>query len=291
VIDRQIDQLARLVDDLLDVTRISRGKIQLRCERLELNELVRRAAEDQRSVFKKAGVHVEFRAAPVSVFVEADSARLAQMVGNLLQNAAKFTDRGGRVGVSVASEVGARRAIIRVVDNGIGMAPQTLANLFQPFVQADKSLDRSTGGLGLGLALVKGLVELHGGQVHAESDGPGQGARFVITLPLAEAGETSAKPERPPGGARRRRVLIIEDNADAADSLREMLRLDHHEVEVAYDGGEGLAKARWFHPDVVLCDTGLPGMDGFEVARTFRADEALRGPTSWLSPGTPWAAT
>ena len=277
VMDRQIDQLVHLVDDLLDVTRITRGKIHLQRERLELNELVRRAIDDQRSLFERAGIQLDFQPAlPAPVFVDADWARLAQMVDNLLQNAAKFTNRGGRVSVSIASEREARRAVIRVVDNGIGISPQTLARLFQPFVQADSSLDRSIGGLGLGLALVKGLVELHGGTVRAESDGLGKGAQFVMELPLAAALEASSRPERPGRSARRRRVLVIEDNVDAADSLREALALDDHEVEVANDGPEGLVKARRFRPEVVLCDIGLPGMDGFEVARAFRMDETLK---------------
>ncbi|HTP29411.1 MAG TPA: ATP-binding protein, partial [Anaeromyxobacteraceae bacterium] len=233
--------------------------------------------DDQRSLFERAGIQLDFQPAlPAPVFVDADWARLAQMVDNLLQNAAKFTNRGGRVSVSIASEREARRAVIRVVDNGIGISPQTLARLFQPFVQADSSLDRSIGGLGLGLALVKGLVELHGGTVRAESDGLGKGAQFVMELPLAAALEASSRPERPGRSARRRRVLVIEDNVDAADSLREALALDDHEVEVANDGPEGLVKARRFRPEVVLCDIGLPGMDGFEVARAFRMDETLK---------------
>jgi two-component system CheB/CheR fusion protein len=196
------------------------------------------------------------------------------MVGNLLQNAAKFTPRGGRAHVSVAVESG--EAVIRVVDNGVGMAPEMLAHLFQPFMQADQSLDRSKGGLGLGLALVKGLVELHGGSIQAQSDGLGKGAAFVIRLPL-DAGAAIEKPSLRASSPRVcRRVLIIEDNLDAAESLREALELSEHEVEVAYTGPDGIERARSFHPDVILCDIGLPGMDGYEVARAVRQDPTLQ---------------
>ena len=152
-----------------------------------------------------------------------------------------------------------------------------LRRLFQPFMQADATLDRSKGGLGLGLALVKGLVEMHGGEVRAHSDGPGKGAEFVVELPVDVNSAAEGKPKAASPAASHRRVLIIEDNVDAADSLREVLQLETHEVEVAYSGPEGLAMAREFRPDVVLCDIGLPGMDGYAVARAFRADEELRG--------------
>ena len=216
---------------------------------------------------------------PEPVFVDGDWNRLAQVVGNLLQNAAKFTGAGGCTRVSVSTDAETKQAVVRVADTGVGMAPEMLARLFQPFAQADITLDRSKGGLGLGLALVKGLVELHGGTITAHSAGVGQGAEFVVRLPLALEDVPTDGPLHSrtlvPGG--RRRVLIIEDNIDAADSLREALEFGGHEVEVAYTGAAGIAKARGFKPEVVFCDIGLPGMDGFEVARAFRADDALRG--------------
>jgi signal transduction histidine kinase len=274
VIDRQATQLAKLVDDLLDVTRFTRDKIRLQKQRLEINELVRRAVEDNRSFFERNEVRLSCDLAPAPVFVNADATRVAQMVGNLLQNAAKFTPRAGHAHIAVAAEAG--NAVIRVVDNGVGMAPDTVMRLFQPFMQADQSLDRSKGGLGLGLALIKGLVELHGGSIQAQSDGLGKGAAFVIRLPL-DAGAVLEKPALRASGARVcRRVLIIEDNSDAAESLREVLELGEHEVEVAYSGPEGIEKARWFRPDVVLCDIGLPGMDGYEVAGAVRQDPVLQ---------------
>jgi PAS domain S-box-containing protein len=275
VIDRQAGQLARLVDDLLDVTRITRNKIRLQRQTLELNELVRRAMDDQRSVFEKAGVELELHPACTPVFVSADWNRLAQVVGNLLQNAAKFTGRGGATRVTVHVDEAEKRASIHVADDGVGVAPELLAGLFQPFTQADSTLDRSKGGLGLGLTLVRGLVELHGGDVTAHSMGLGKGAEFVVRLPLAMAEAALPQPNESVTRSRRQ-VLIIEDNVDAADSLREALQFGEHEVEVAYNGPEGIAKARAFRPDVVLCDIGLPGMDGYEVARAFRADQALK---------------
>ena len=276
VIGRQSKLLARLVDDLLDVTRISRNRIQLQTGPLELNDLVRRTIEDHHSLFEGKDIAVEMTFAAGRLPINGDAARLAQMIGNLLQNAAKFTPAGGRVVVSTAAATPRGRATLRIVDTGVGIEPVMLRRLFQPFMQAEATLDRSTGGLGLGLALVKGLVEMHGGEVCAYSDGPGKGAEFVVELPLdvtaaAEAGSAAVRT-----ATRRRRVLIIEDNIDAANSLKEVLEFGGHVIEVAYGGPEGLAKAREFEPDVVLCDIGLPGMDGFAVARAFRADDSLK---------------
>ena len=276
VIDRQVGQLVRLVDDLLDVTRITRNKIHLQRQRLELNDLVRRTMEDHRSLFEKSEVRLELHLAPQPVFVSADWNRLAQVVGNLLQNAAKFTDRGGSASVSVATDAAARRAIIRMADTGVGMAPEMLARLFQPFMQADTTLDRNKGGLGLGLALVKGLVELHGGEISAHSAGLGKGAEFVVRLPLDLAGAAQIDAGPTSRQRSRWRVLIIEDNNDAADSLREAFESGGHEIAVAYNGLDGIQKARECDAEVVLCDISLPGLDGYEVARAFRDDGSLR---------------
>jgi PAS domain S-box-containing protein len=278
VIARQVGQLARLVDDLLDATKISRNKLTLQRQRLELNELVRRTLDDHGPQFEKNEVSIEFAPAPRPILVNGDGNRLAQIVGNLMQNAAKFTGPGGHTRVSVSSDSESKWAVVRVADTGVGMDREMLARLFQPFAQANTTLDRSTGGLGLGLALVKGLVELHEGTISAHSPGLGQGAEFVVRLPLAPEEGAAAGPARASGLAPgcRRRVLIIEDNIDAADSLREALEFSEHEVEVAYNGPAGIAKARKFKPEVVFCDIGLPGMDGFDVARAFRADDALK---------------
>jgi PAS domain S-box-containing protein len=274
-IDRQINQLVRLVDDLLDVTRISRNKIRLQRQSLDLGEVVYRTTEDHRSMFEKNGLSLEVTTPVAPIFVDADWTRLAQVVGNLLHNAAKFTPRGGSVQVTVSSEP-AGHAVIRIRDSGVGMAPEVLGRLFQPFIQADRTLDRSKGGLGLGLALTKGLVELHGGEIGAHSDGPGRGAEFMIRLPLDASEPRTERPAGPPTTPQRRRVLIIEDNVDAANTLREVLEISGHTVEVAFDGPAGLARAHDFGPDVVLCDIGLPGMDGYQVARSLRADDSFK---------------
>jgi PAS domain S-box-containing protein len=276
VLGRQIGQLVRLVDDLLDVTRISRNKIQLQRSLLDLNEVVGRALEDHRSLFADRRIAVETTFAPEPLPIYGDRERLAQVVGNLLQNAAKFTPAGGQVKVGTAPVPSRGRAVLRILDNGVGMDSAILRRLFQPFMQAEATLDRSKGGLGLGLALVKGLVEMHGGEVCANSDGPGKGAEFIVELPL-DATLAAAKPDVAGTETRGRRVLIIEDNVDAADSLREVLEFGQHVVAVAHNGSEGLAKARQFHPEIVFCDIGLPGLDGYQVARAFRADEALKG--------------
>ena len=278
VIDRQVGQLTRLVDDLLDVTRLAQGKVQLRLQRLELGSLLRRTAEDHRSAFAAAGVELEVLLTKDPVWIEADAARLGQVVGSLLQNAVKFTGKGGQVTLAMSDDVAAKTAVISVRDTGVGLAPEVLGRLFQPIERLGAPLDRSRGGLGLGLALVKGLVELHGGSVAAHSEGLGKGVEFVARLPVAVEVEDGIV--KAPGSAeatrRRRRVLIIEDNLDVADSLKEALQYGQHEVEVARNGLEGLAKARAFHPDVVLCDIGLPGMDGYEIARAFRGDDELK---------------
>jgi PAS domain S-box-containing protein len=276
VITRQVDQLTRLVDDLLDVTRVTRGKLRLQRARFDLVQTVLRSAEDHRGAFVEAGIAFEIRVGDRPIWVDGDEARMAQVVGNLLTNASKFTGRDGQVVLTLAEDATARTGVVRVKDSGVGVAPNMLRRLFEPFMQADDSIDRSRGGLGLGLALVKGIVELHGGQVEVHSEGPGTGAEFVVRLP-AELGEPARErmgrqSSRPPP----RRVLVIEDNVDAADSLRDALGFGEHQVEVAYSGAEGLKKAREFKPEVVLCDIGLPGMTGYEVARAFRGDEALR---------------
>jgi CheY-like chemotaxis protein len=191
-----------------------------------------------------------------------------------MQNAAKFTSKGGHTHVAVAVE--GSEAVVCVADDGVGMSHETLDRLFQPFSQAEQALDRNKGGLGLGLALVKGLVELHGGTVSARSEGLGRGAEFVVRLPLDKGAVLEAPAAVAPAARARRRVHVIEDNVDAADSLRDVLEFGEHEVAVANNGPEGIARAREFRPDVVLCDIGLPGMDGYEVARAFRTDDALK---------------
>jgi signal transduction histidine kinase/DNA-binding response OmpR family regulator len=276
MIDRQVTHMARLVDDLLDVSRLSRGKILLRKEVLDLRELVGAAAEDYRSTLEAGCLTLDVRLPAGPLAVIGDPTRLAQALGNVLHNASKFTNAGGRVTVELAAAPG-EGAAIRVRDTGIGMEPEMLARIFDAFSQAQNTLDRSQGGLGLGLTLVKGLVELHGGKVSAASGGLGRGTEITLQVPLA-GGAVPAAPRPDPAApaARSHRILIIEDSADAAQSMRLLLTMTGHEVEVASTGRAGLEIAGAFRPAVVLCDLGLPGgMDGFAVARAMRRDPAL----------------
>ncbi|HEX7624089.1 MAG TPA: PAS domain S-box protein [Anaeromyxobacteraceae bacterium] len=274
VIRRQTEHLTRLVDDLLDVTRISRGKVELHRRHINLRDIVNKTTDDLHSLFDQSGVALRVEHSAHSPWVEADPTRITQVLGNLLQNAAKFTPSGGTVVVSLGATDA--HAELRVHDDGVGMEPAQVDQMFEPFAQGRQSLARTQGGLGLGLALVKGLVELHGGRVRARSDGPGRGAEFLVILPLSAAGAT-ASPERAHGAAPRTRVvLVVEDNADAGDTLAQILASHGHRVHVARDGRSGLALARELRPDVVLCDIGLPDMDGYAVARALRGDDALR---------------
>ncbi len=269
VVDRQVMHLTRLVDDLLDVSRIAQGKIRLQKERLDLAEVVRRTVDDLRSVFASKQVALELRDGGEPLWVDADATRVAQVTGNLLQNAVKFTGAGGRVTVAVRKEND--QALLRVRDTGVGIDPATLARLFQPFVQAEGTLHRTPGGLGLGLAVSKSIIELHGGTVRGSSDGPGRGAEFVVALPLmADAAVGPVQQAKPPE-ARRLRILVIDDNEDSATTMRDLLELEGHQVELASDGQRGMEAALASCPDVVLSDVGLPGLDGYEVARRLRA--------------------
>ena len=279
IIERQVQQLTRLVDDLLDVTRIARGKIRLQRERVDLRSLARQTAEDYRDLFEKSGLELEVLITDEPLFVSSDPTRLTQIIGNLLHNAVKFTPQGSRTTLSLR-KADESSAEISVQDGGHGIASDVMAHLFEPFAQGEKTLERSAGGLGLGLALVKGLAELHGGSVSAHNTGPDHGARFVVRLPLERRLTTRLSVVKtPPAPSSSRRVLVIEDNVDSAQTLKEALELNGHRVEVAYTGLEGLQKAHASRPDVVLCDIGLPGMNGFELAKAMRADPDLGSAT------------
>ncbi|WP_438028710.1 PAS domain S-box protein [Sorangium sp. So ce233] len=272
VIDRQVLHMARLVDDLLDVSRVVRGRVQLRKERCELSQLLRQTAEDYRSTLEASGLRLKLELPPEPLWVHGDPTRLSQVLSNVLHNAGKFTDPGGRVTVTL-SATSEGSAVVRVRDTGIGMDPAMLARVFEPFSQAERSLERSRGGLGLGLALVKGIVALHGGTVSAESQGIGHGTEMVLHLPLDRAldpspGRRAPSSLHPP---RPLRILIIEDNEDAAESLQALLAMNGYRVEIALSGPAGVEAARSFRPEVVLCDIGLPGgMDGYGVARALK---------------------
>jgi PAS domain S-box-containing protein len=273
---RQLVHITRLVDDLLDVTRIARGKIELRRAEVDLAALALRTAEDHRALMQERGLELRLVLPPVPVVVNGDETRLAQVLGNLLHNASKFTPTGGQVTLTVSDQSG--RAVVQVQDTGVGMEAETLRTIFEPFVQGKQTLARSEGGLGLGLALVRGLVTLHGGDITARSAGAGKGTEFVLTLPLDRRRSVRPRPEHGSelGTHQRRRVLVVDDNPDAAETLAELLKMVGHDVVVAHDGPSALALAKADPPDVVLCDIGLPGMDGYELARQLRAGGAHR---------------
>jgi PAS domain S-box-containing protein len=268
VIDRQVRQMTRLVDDLLDVARITRGKIQLRVERVALAGIVHGAIEAARPFIESSGHTLDVTLPSEPVWLDADATRLTQVLLNLINNAAKYTPRGGRI--AVEASVSADEARVAVRDNGIGIAGEHLAHVFEMFSQVAPALERSQGGLGIGLALARGLVELHGGHIAAHSAGAGRGSEFVVRLPLAESQAVPAPAAGTAPVVARQRVLVVDDNRDAADSLAIMLQLSGNEVMTTHDGDSALAQRDAFDPDVVLLDIGMPGMNGYEVARRWR---------------------
>ncbi|HTU16905.1 MAG TPA: response regulator [Gemmataceae bacterium] len=285
MIDRQVMQLVRLVDDLLDLSRITRGKIHLQMEYVEVGSVVARAVETSRPLIDARKHELTVALPPEPLLVRGDPVRLAQILSNLLNNAAKYTEEGGRI--QLLAERSNDTVTFHVRDNGVGIPPDMLSSIFELFTQVDRSLDRSQGGLGIGLTLVHKLVEMHGGRVEAFSEGPNQGSELVVHLPLegAEPAAMAVSPVlsggtgvSPVGGTGispigHRRVLIVDDNADAARSLAMLLEIGGHETRLCYDGQTGLAEAEAFRPEVVLLDIGLPELDGLEVARRLRALE------------------
>ena len=272
VIERQVLLMARLLDDLLDIGRITSDKLELRKERVDLTLVLRDAIEMCRPLVQQYEHDLTF-VGQEPIAIEADPARLGQVFGNLLNNACKYTERGGRISVTLARE--ADTAVVTIVDTGIGIPADKKASIFEMFSQIDRSLNRPYGGLGIGLHLVKRLVEMHGGSVDADSDGPGRGSRFTVRLPALPASIASAAPEAtastvPVPLIRSRRILIVDDNADHADSLGMLLAIDGHDVHCAYDGPEALSAAERLRPEVVLLDLGLPIVDGFEACRRIR---------------------
>ncbi len=278
IIDRQVSQMVRLVDDLLDISRITKGKLQLTNEKVELRVVANHAAETARPLME-ARKHEFSVALPTDpVWVEADPARMEQVVVNLLNNAAKYTDTGGLIRMTVSQEGG--DAVIRVWDNGVGIAPEMLPKVFELFTQVDGSLGRTYGGLGIGLALARKLVELQEGRLLAQSGGLGKGSEFTVKLPAVagasgQKSKTILEPREPTGQSLR--VMVVEDNVDAADSLSMLLRLYGHDVQVARTGPTALEMASTSRPDVVLLDIGLPGMDGYQVAQHLRARPEFKG--------------
>ena len=280
MIERQVAHMAHLLDDLLDVSRITRGKIHLKRERLDLRVVAEQAIESMRSQIEARRLTLQWQATSAPLPVDGDPTRLEQVLRNLLHNAAKYTEPGGCIWVTMeaeAADAGAWRAVIRVRDSGEGIAPELLEHIFEPFVQAEQSLARTQGGLGIGLSMVKSLMELHGGVVEAHSRGLGQGSEFIVRLPLfaemmeiaSVAGHMESRLQGDQTGVLRR-ILVVDDNEDAAASLADLLEIWGHEVRTVHDGRQALAAAREWPPEIVLLDIGLPGMDGYEVAHRLR---------------------
>ena len=268
VVKRQVTHLTRLVDDLLDVSRITQGRIQLQRETLELSSIVAHAIEAVEPLLRDKRHVVSRLTDSQPLYVDGDAARLLQCVTNLLTNAAKYTDAGGRIRIDLRGAE--EHAFISVSDNGIGIAPDLLPKIFELFVQSARSLDRSEGGLGIGLSVVQRLVRMHGGEVTAASEGPGKGATFEIRLPRVAAPQpVIASPSR--AGLAPRRILVVDDNVDAADSLALLLRLDGHDATAVYSATDALRSIQESTPAIVLLDIGLPDRDGYEVAREVHA--------------------
>jgi signal transduction histidine kinase len=268
VIKRQVTQLTRLVDDLLDVSRITQGRIELSREPLELGAIIAQAVETVEPLLREKQHKVSILSSYQLLHVNGDNARLVQCVSNILTNAAKYTDPSGEIRVRSYAE--GTSAVVEISDNGIGIPAELLPRIFELFVQGDRTLDRSQGGLGIGLSVVRRLVEMHGGQVIVRSAGMGQGSSFAIRLPLIERPGTSrGEPERI--SAAHKRILIVDDNQDAADTLAMLLQLDGHETQAVYTSKDALERAQSFKPDVMLLDIGLPEMNGYQVARELRS--------------------
>jgi PAS domain S-box-containing protein len=277
VIERQVKQLSHLINDLLDIARVTNGKVDIRRESLDLKSIVSNAVETTLPVIEKSHHEFSLRLHDAPLPVSADATRIAQVIGNLLTNAAKYTPRGGKIGLAVERD--GSEAVISVTDSGIGIPAESLESVFDMFSQVGRNMDHAQGGLGIGLALVRQLVALHGGTVTASSEGAGQGSTFVVRLPLdfsdaqagpgADAAGTAAAP------AKTLRILVTDDNVDAATTLASLLEMHGHDLRVAHDGPQGLQIAEQFLPDVVFLDIGMPGMSGYEVARRLRAMRAL----------------
>jgi signal transduction histidine kinase len=275
IMERQLKQMVRLVDDLLDVSRINTGKLTIRREQLMLQDVVNDALDLARPFIAAQGHTLHVQVPEQAVYLVGDATRLAQVLSNLLHNAAKYTARGGSI--TLEAEVSAGQVRLRVKDNGIGIAPALLDDIFEMFIQADSSLERSTAGLGVGLSLARKLVELHGGSISAESAGEGQGSTFTVTLPvLAETSVATPQAEMLPADARLHRILLADDNVDFVNGIGGLLRSLGHQVYIAHDGSEALAAAETFAPEFAFLDIGLPGLNGYDLARALKCLPALK---------------
>ncbi len=271
MMERQIDQMVRLVDDLLDVSRITRNRLELRKERVALSSVIESAIETSRPLIEAGGHELEVDVSAEPIPLNADLTRLAQVFSNLLNNAAKYTDPGGRIGVSAVRQ--GLRVVVTVRDSGVGIPTDMLPKVFEMFTQVDPNRDRSHGGLGIGLTLVKRLVEMHGGSIEAKSAGLGSGSEFVVRLPVIEESVMkgdNAMPDTANNSATARRILVVDDNIDAAKTLALLLKLMGHQTHTAHDGEEAVAAAERIRPELMLLDIGLPKMNGYEVCRAIR---------------------
>ena len=275
IIARQIENMSRMIDDLLDVSRITEGKIDLRKKPVALEAILTAATSLARSGCAAHHQELVLTLPADPVFLEADATRLEQVFGNLLTNACKYGGDGCHI--ALTAERAGREIIVRVTDDGAGIAPELLPHIFDLFVQASRTLDRAHGGLGIGLTLVQRLVKLHGGSIEARSDGPGRGAEFIVRLPILAQAPAATAPTPRPAQETPRRILIVDDNTDSARSLAALQKRRGHETHTAFTGPDALTAAAGFLPEVMLLDIGLPGMDGFEVARQIRGMPALRG--------------
>jgi PAS domain S-box-containing protein len=276
ILERQVGHMVRLVDDLMEVSRITRGTIELRRERLNLADAIRGALETSEPLIRRAALDAALELPPQALYVDADPVRLTQIISNLLNNAAKYSDRPRRVVLTARGEGG--EAVVSIRDFGVGIPADMLERVFDMFAQVQGPGRGGQGGLGIGLTLVRSLVQMHGGSIAATSEGAGKGSTFTFRLPLVEAPARSpARPTRRAARGLSLRVLVVDDNRDAADSMGLVLARAGAEVEVVHDGATALDRVERFHPALVLLDIGMPGMDGYEVARRIRARPALQG--------------
>jgi CheY-like chemotaxis protein len=269
--ERQVAQMERLIDDLMDVGRITRNKLELRRERVELASTIYHAVEVCRPLANQAKLELNIHLSPEPLYLNADPVRLAQVFGNLLANACKFTETGGRIWLSVERQE--TDVVVSIKDTGIGIPQAMLPKIFEIFTQVDRSLERSQSGLGIGLTLVKRLVELHNGSVTAHSAGPNKGSEFVVRLPVFVEEPTPQEPAvsaREPNSTKGSRILVVDDNRDAATSLAMLLKMNGSEIAMAHDGAEALTQAESFNPHIILLDIGLPKMNGYDTCRSIR---------------------
>jgi CheY-like chemotaxis protein/two-component sensor histidine kinase len=277
MMERQLRHMVRLVDDLLDISRITMGRLQLHKERIELADVMRTAVETARPLIDAPSHQLTVTVAPEPIFVHVDPTRMAQVISNLLNNAAKYTEKGGHIWLT--AERIADQAVVSVRDTGIGIPTEHLSHIFEMFSQVAPAMERSQGGLGIGLALASGLIELHGGTIEARSGGADKGSEFIVRLPVAEVpvAQPGSQPDRVIADAAGNvRILVVDDLRDAADSMAMMLETMGHDVRTAYDGLEAVQNAATFQPNIILLDIGLPRMNGYEVARRIR-DEPWGG--------------